>query len=87
MYLCGILEIKWHYQSGGHLRRDHRYGEQFFPDVVRRKVAQLLYGARLADERTFYLDFEVPEKCHKKLFFLKMLWKARLLCSQVEKIV
>ena len=68
MRSCGVYEIKWHYQSGGHLRQDQRYRDWCFSEAVRRKDARLMYGERLATKRKIYMDCALPEMDHKRPF-------------------
>ena len=61
----GVYEIKRHYQNVNHLRQEQRYIEKYFPEAIRGKGAQKLYGTRLAAEHKMRMDWEVPEKSHK----------------------
>ena len=62
----GIIEMKRHYQSAGHLRLEQPYCDRYFLEAVRRMDARLLYGECLAAEREAYKICEVPETDHKR---------------------
>ena len=69
----GLYEIKRHYQSANHLRKDQRYRAKKNPEAVRRVDAQILYGDRLVAERMIYMDWEVPGLGHQQPFYNDVL--------------
>ena len=51
------------------MRQNQRYRDRVFPEAMRKKNANVLYGAQSAVEREMYMDCEVPEMGYKRLFY------------------
>ena len=69
----GLYELKRHFQRDCHFRADQRLREKICPGKVRGRDGRVLYGSRVEAEREVYMELDLPELSHKRLFYFDVL--------------
>ena len=80
----GLYGLKRHFQRDCHLRTDQRIREKICPGKVRGRGGRVLYGSKLEAEREVYMELDLPELSHKRLFIM-MSWKGKRLRLRLKK--
>ena len=65
----GLYELKRHFQQELHLRADQRFRARYHPSKVRGSDGRTVYASKLEAEKKLFMDLDVPELDHKRLFY------------------